>query len=139
MLSDLRRETRRNTADKVFEGVPAGATEADLFRSFLAAHDFAPPTLKAFVLDTRKFAKWFTESNREPFAAKRVTTRDVADFRDHLRRVQEQAVATVNRALVTIRRYFGWLTSQGHIPANPASATVGISSAPEKRFLLVIA
>jgi integrase/recombinase XerC len=28
----------------------------------------------------------------------------------------------VNRALVTIRRYFGWLASQGHVPANPASA-----------------
>jgi integrase/recombinase XerC len=37
-----------------------------------------------------------------------------------LRREKGQAVATVNRALVTVRRFFAWLTEQGHIPANPA-------------------
>lgn len=122
MLSDSRPESRRNSADKVFEGVPVGAGEADLIRSFLTANDFAAPTVKAFRLDRKKFAKWFTESNREPFAVKRVTTRDVADFRDHLRRDKGQAVASVNRALVTIRRYFGRLADQGHAPANPAQA-----------------
>jgi integrase/recombinase XerC len=122
MLSDSRPESRRNPADKVFEGVPTGPGEADLFGSFLAAHDFAAPTVKAFGLDVRKFARWFTESNREPFTVKRVTTRDVSDFRDGLRRHRGQAVATVNRALVTIRRYFKWLAEQGHVPANPASA-----------------
>src|SRR5262245_6478213 len=122
MLSDSRPESRRNPADKVFEGVPTEPGEADLFRSFLAAHDFATPTVKAFSLDVRKFAKWFTESNREPFSVKRVTTRDVTDFRDHLRREGGQAVATVNRALVTIRRYFKWLADQGHVPVNPAQA-----------------
>ena len=122
MLSNSRPESRRKSADKVFDGVPTGPGEADLFGSYLAAHDFAPPTVKAFSLDVRKFAKWFTESNREPFAVKRVTTRDVADFRDALRREGGQAVATVNRALVAIRRYFNWLADQGHVPANPASA-----------------
>lgn len=122
MLSDSRPEPRRNSADKVFEGIPTGLEEATLFGSFLAAHDFAPPTVKAFSLDLKKFAKWFTESNREPFSVKRVTTRDVSDFRDHLRREGGQAVATVNRALVTIRRYFQWLADHGHAPANPALA-----------------
>ncbi|MEO2089798.1 MAG: tyrosine-type recombinase/integrase [Gemmataceae bacterium] len=121
-MSDSRPERRRNPADKVFEGVPVGPGEADLFPSYLAAHDFAAPTVKAFRLDLKKFARWFTESNREPFSVKRVTTRDVSDFRDHLRRECGQAVATVNRALVTIRRYFGWLADQGYVPANPASA-----------------
>jgi integrase/recombinase XerC len=122
MLSDSRPESRRNSADKVFEGVPVGPGEADLFGSFLAAHDFAMPTVKAFSLDLKKFARWFTESNREPFTVKRVTTRDVADFRDHLRREKGQAVASVNRALVTIRRFFKWLADRDHVPANPAVA-----------------
>jgi site-specific recombinase XerD len=47
-------------------------------------------------------------------------TRDVADFRDQLRRDRGQAVATVNRAVVAIRRYFGWLADCGHVSANPA-------------------
>ena len=59
-------------------------------------------------------------ANKEPFKLGRVTTRDVTDFRDYLRREKGQAVATVNRTLVTIRRFFGWLADQGHITANPA-------------------
>lgn len=50
----------------------------------------------------------------------RVTTRDVTDFKNHLRRHKEQAVSTVNRALVTVRRFFGWLVQQDHVPTNPA-------------------
>lgn len=122
MLSDLRRESRLNSGDKVFDGVPVGVGEADLLQAFLATNDFAEPTRKAFSHDIKKFAGWFTESNREPFAVKRVTTRDVADFRDSLRRDRGQAVASVNRALVTIRRFFKWLVEQGHAQANPASA-----------------
>jgi integrase/recombinase XerC len=44
----------------------------------------------------------------------------VTDFKDHLRRTQGQAVATVNRRLVTIRRYLAWLGENGHLKANPA-------------------
>jgi integrase/recombinase XerC len=48
--------------------------------------------------------------------------RDLTDFKDWLRREQKQAVATVNRCLVTLRRYLRWLADQGHITANPAQA-----------------
>ena len=50
----------------------------------------------------------------------RATTRDVSDFRDHLRRDHGQAVASVNRALVTVRRFFSWLVDHGHLEMNPA-------------------
>ena len=49
-----------------------------------------------------------------------VTARDIADCRDHLRRDLGQASATVNRCLVTLRRFFGWLAENGHLNANPA-------------------
>ena len=58
--------------------------------------------------------------NREFFTVTRITTRDVTDFRDHLRRDRDQAVSTVNRALVTVRKFFGWLAEIGSIPSNPA-------------------
>jgi integrase/recombinase XerC len=110
----------KNSGDNVFRNIPVGSEEPSLVSLFLAAHDLASNTRKATVNDLRKFAAWFSSSNWEPFAASRVTTRDVADFRDHLRREQGQAVATVNRALVTVRGFLGWLAEQGHIPANPA-------------------
>ncbi len=110
----------KNSGDNVFGDIPVGKKEPSLWMSFLAAHDFAVPTRKAMTNDVKKLARWFTTTNKEPLRVERVTMRDVTDFRDFLRREQNQAVATVNRALVTLRGFFGWLTDQGHVKANPA-------------------
>lgn len=110
----------KNTGVKVFEGIPVGKDEAGLFDQYLGCHDFASGTRRLVVHDVRQFARWFASSNKEPFVVGRVTVRDVVDFRDHLRREKQQAVATVNRSLVLLRRYFGWLADQKLIAANPA-------------------
>jgi len=110
----------KNWEENVFEGIPADPEEAALVVGFLKAHDFVPGTRRGIVLDLRKLAKWFTASNKEPFSVKRVTTRDVTDFKDYLRREKNQAVATINRTLVMVRRFFAWLVDQGHIVANAA-------------------
>ena len=110
----------RICGDNVFDGVPVGESEPSLLGEFLATHDLAQHSRRAFTNDIKKFAKWFHASNGEPFTVGRATTRDIADFRNHLRRDRGQAVATVNRNLVVVRRFFGWLTEQGHIAANPA-------------------
>ena len=90
----------KNWEENVFQGIPVGADEAGLLDTFLKAHDFVLGTRRGIVLDLRKLARWFTQANREPFVVGRVTTRDITDFRDHLRREKGQAVATVNRTLV---------------------------------------
>jgi integrase/recombinase XerC len=110
----------KNSGDSVFNGIPVGSDEASLFGQYIAAHDLAANSRKAITQDVRKFARWFASANKEPFKIKRVTTRDVTDFRDFLRREKKQAVATVNRCLVTVRRFFGWLADHGHIQANVA-------------------
>lgn len=120
MLSDSCSEDGKNSADNVFEGIPVAGDEAVLFNNFLNDHDLAPNSRRAFTNDIRKFAQWFVTANKEPLAIGRVTLRDVTDFREFLRRDQRQAVATVNRALVTVRKYFGWLKEQQLIPMNPA-------------------
>ena len=60
--------------------------ESALIDRFLNENDFSPNTRRAFAQDLEKFTKWFTNANKEPFRISRVTTRDVSDFRDHLRR-----------------------------------------------------
>lgn len=120
-MSMVRQQDRQNRGDSVLGGIPAGPEEAALFIGFLDAHDFAPNSRRAFVQDVRKFGLWFSGANREPFRVGRVTARDVNDFRDHLRREKGQAVATVNRALVTLRRFCCWLVAHGHLAANPAA------------------
>lgn len=110
----------KNWADNVFAPIPVGQDEARLFNEFVAAHDLAPNSRRAITQDVKKFARWFASANKEPFTVGRVTVRDVTDFKDFLRREKKQAVATVNRCLVTLRRFFGWLAEQGHVAANPA-------------------
>jgi integrase/recombinase XerC len=112
----------KNSGDKVFDGIPVGADESSLLDQYLTGHDFSGNTRRAICQDMRKFACWFATANNEPFRAGRVTVRDLTDFKDWLRREKKQAVATVNRCLVTLRRYLGWLAEQGHIQANPAQA-----------------
>jgi integrase/recombinase XerC len=110
----------KNWSDNVFDGMPIAKGEASLFGQYLASQDFASNTRKAIAQDVNKFARWFSQVNKEPFRASRVTVRDVTDFRDQLRQDKGQAVATINRALVMLRRYLGWLVEQGIIKVNPA-------------------
>lgn len=119
-MSNSRPEDRQNSPDNVFRGLPVGGKEAKLMATYLAQHDFSEHTRRAIRNDLRKFVGWFTESNREAFTLKRVTLRDVTDFRTFLHRDKRQAVASVNRALVSIRRFFDWLAQQGEVAANPA-------------------
>jgi hypothetical protein len=120
MMSNSSPDDRQNTHDNVFKGLHVGADESSLLSGYLAGHDFSDHTRKAIRNDLRKFARWFSESNRELFTVKRTTLRDVVDFRNHLHREQRQAVASINRALVSIRRFFDWLVRQGCIEMNPA-------------------
>ena len=118
-MSESRSEARQNSGDMVFEGILVGEKEPLLAVEFLASNDFSANTRRAFTHDLRKFARWFSSVNREPFRVGRVTTRDIADCRDHLRRDEGLAVATVNRLVVTVRRFFGWLAEEGHMVMNP--------------------
>lgn len=120
MVSNSSPDERKNSHDNVFEGLHVGAEEASLVVGYLAGHDFSDNTRKAIRNDLRKFARWFSQANREAFTVKRVTLRDVTDFRSFLHREKRQAVASVNRALVSIRRFFDWLVRQGHVESNPA-------------------
>jgi integrase/recombinase XerC len=109
----------KNSGDNVFEGLPVGQKEASAVQGYIDGHDFAANSRRAVIQDLRKFAAWFSTANAEPFRIARVTTRDITDFRDQLRRQEGQAVATINRAVVTLRGFFGWLVDKGQIPANP--------------------
>jgi integrase/recombinase XerC len=109
----------KNCGDNVFDRISVGPEVVSLVGGYLCDQDFAANTRRAVIQDLRKFAAWFSQANAEPFCIKRVTTRDITDFKEGLRRKQGQAVATINRALVTLRRFFGWLVDHGHAQANP--------------------
>ncbi len=109
----------KNMSDNVFRNLSVGPDEAALVNDYLNSHDYAASSRRAVINDLRKFSMWFAQANAEPFRISRVTTRDITDFKNCLRRERNQAVASVNRALVTLRRFFGWLVESGHLTANP--------------------
>lgn len=76
-------------------------------------------TTRAVLAAMKRVGKWFVAANSEAFDLSRITTRDCADFRDSLRRERSQSVATVNRNLVSLRRFFGWLKDKGHVQSSP--------------------
>jgi integrase/recombinase XerC len=91
-----------------------------LVESFMEATDYAAASRRAVRSDLIKFGKWFVAANSEAFDPSRITPRDCADFRDSLRRERSQSVATVNRNLVSLRRFFAWLKDKGHVRSSPA-------------------
>jgi site-specific recombinase XerD len=115
-------ERDKESANKGFDGVRLGQRERSLFLRFLESTDYSPRSREAFVSDLRSFMLWFNERNREAFVLERVTTRDITDFRTYLREERGLAVSTVNRALVMVRKFFGWLVEQAELSVNPAKA-----------------
>ena len=119
-LSNFCPEARENSHHNVFDGLLVGTDEPSLVGDYLNSHDFAENTREAIRNDLRKFARWFAEANRERFVVKRITVRDIVDFRNHLHRDQKQAVASINRCLVSIRRFLDHLVRAGYLQSNPA-------------------
>lgn len=116
----MKPEERQDWGDKAFAGVRSGDRERVLFVQFLGSTDYSTNSRRAVANDLNSFMLWFNKRNGEAFVLERVTTRDIADFRTYLREERGLAVATVNRALVMIRKFFSWCVEQGALPANPA-------------------
>lgn len=122
MLYNSNPQGKENWKDNVFKNISTGKNEQLSFRQFLDSHDFSEHTVKAMIFDIRKFAQYFTTVNNEPFDATRITTMDLTSFKRFLRQEKQQAVSTVNRALVSIRRYLEWLVGQGRLEVNCGKA-----------------
>tara|TARA_R110000744_G_scaffold380561_1_gene502587 strand:- start:18449 stop:19324 length:876 start_codon:yes stop_codon:yes gene_type:complete len=105
-------------------------SESALFQNFLSLNDFSTHTIKAITHDYQKWIAWFEQINEEQYSSQRVTIRDVTDFRKHLREERCQAVATVNRCLVTLRRYFQFLAEKEVIETNPAKGVKELRRTP---------
>lgn len=118
----MKPEERQNWGDKAFAGVRSGDQERDLFHRVLDSTDYSSSSRRAVAGDLNSFMIWFNKRNGEAFVLDRVTTRDITDFRAHLREEKGLAVASVNRALVLIRKFFNWCVEQGVLTANPAKS-----------------
>lgn len=88
--------------------------------------DLARATIRNYLSDLRHFAAWCEfvwKQGREvepSFAPEAVTTPTLTDYRTYLQQALHLKPNSVNRSLISLKRYFVWLLSTGQMRYDPA-------------------
>lgn len=88
--------------------------------------DLTPASIRNYLSDLRHFIAWY-ETEREAhvhdfFTPQGITTPALTRYRTYLQIVQRQKPASVNRSLISLKRYFGWVSQHHVIPYDPSVA-----------------
>ena len=129
-MSNFSSQSNKNSEHNVFQGINIRPNQEELFLKLTDTLDVSQHTIDAIVLDIRKFSKWFTLANQEPWDAARVTVRDIIDYREHLKTEKKQAVSTINRNLASIRKYFKFLHQREYVTDNPTLSVKELKKQP---------
>ena len=104
--------------------------------------DISPTTIRNYVSDMRQFVAWCEAVSAEgaelvrPFAPGHVATPTITRYRTYLQDVLHLKPASVNRALVSLKRYFAWAVDVGLVARNPAGVVKLVAQvAPPPRHL----
>ena len=92
MMSNYRSQASNNYEHNVFSGISARQNQTELFTDFLKDQDVSLNTVNALTLDIRKFAKWFTAANQEPWDIDRVASRGYGGKPAFSRRVADLVI-----------------------------------------------
>jgi integrase/recombinase XerC len=106
-----------------------GEKRLERFGNYLREEqDLATDTVRNYLSDLRQFAAFceisWTEGEEagESFSPSGVTTPTITLYRSHLKNALELKPASINRHLISIKRYFGWATDEGLVSRDPAKA-----------------
>ncbi|WP_363321542.1 tyrosine-type recombinase/integrase [Polycladomyces subterraneus] len=109
----------------------------DRFVSDLEAkEDLSPKTLKEYASDLRHIADWFEatwNSHREEetlFHPAGIATKTLIRYREYMHLNQNLKLATINRRLNTVKRFFDWAQQTGVVKIDVADA---VKLVPEEK------
>ena len=104
-----------------------GQQALDQFERYLREEeDLSAPTLRNYLSDLHQFIAWCEstwEEGRESklaFTPSAVATPALTRYRSFLQTVAHLKPATINRYLISLKRYFAWATDVGLIQRDPA-------------------
>lgn len=107
------------------------ARAIDEYGQALAAHaDMQPGTLRNYVSDLRLFAAWF-EREGEIWTPEALTTPAIVRYRSFLQNDQRLRPASINRTLISIKRYCAWCVAAGLIGRDPAGPVKLVPEVPQ--------
>jgi len=90
------------------------------FETWLKNEDKVEKTIRTYLSVMTKFMAWYEQTEGTKFDPRDVSPILLQDFRSHLQNVENQKPATINKALATLKTFFGWAVDAGHINNNPA-------------------
>jgi integrase/recombinase XerD len=106
-----------------------GEKEIGRYRKYLTEEqDLTSDTVRNYLSDLRQFAafceaSWAeSEEAGEAFSPAEVTTSTITLYRSHLKNTLKLKPASINRHLVSIKRYFSWVVDEGLVSRDPAKA-----------------
>jgi integrase/recombinase XerC len=107
----------------------AGKNELARYGRYLREEqDLSAATVRNYLSDLSGFAafcesSWSEgEESGEPFSPSGVTTPAITLYRSHLKNVAELKPASINRYLISVKRYFSWAVDEGLVGRDPAKA-----------------
>lgn len=112
------------------------AALADYAHSLHQEADFRPATIRNYLSDVQQFIAWCEEQGRAgneaalPFTPQRVATPSLTRYRDYLQHSLDRKPATINRILLSLKRYFAWATATERMARNPAQVVKSVTQTP---------
>ena len=114
----------------------------DYERALRTEEDLSAVTIRNYLSDLRHFAAWCEstwkqgQEEERPFTPSAVTTPTITDYRAYLQHTLRLKPASVNRSLISLKRYFNWATDTGQLKRNPAKVVkLAEQEAPPPRHL----
>ncbi|MFD2700786.1 tyrosine-type recombinase/integrase [Paenibacillus shunpengii] len=95
-----------------------------------------PKTLKEYASDLKHFISWFEKADHPEedveviFRVEEVAVSTLIRYRDYAQKVMKLKPATINRRLITLKRFFEWAMSESRILRDPSKP---IKLIPEER------
>jgi integrase/recombinase XerD len=86
--------------------------------------DLNPKTLREYAGDLKQFISWFETSEHQEedviFKIEDVSTPTLTRYREVMQKTMGLKPSTINRRLITLKRFFEWANSEGLLRRNPS-------------------
>src|SRR6266545_2063416 len=120
----------------------AGADALAVYEAWMKEReDLAAASIRNYVSDLSQFIAWYEQRASQTgddgvlFSPREITTAVLLRYRDVLQE-REQKPASINRALLSLKRYFHWACSQQRVSSDPSVPVklVGETSVPPRQL-----
>lgn len=93
--------------------------------------DLSPATLKALRSDLFHFIAWWERMHERTFALQQLVVRDIHQWQQYRQQVDGVSPTTINRNLVSLRRFCQWAADENLLPDNPI---INVANIPQDRL-----